>query len=248
MDSWPVNETDVEKILSGSDPLDEAYVAGLGDSERGMHTIEFLLFGEANNKTVDQFTDREKAFLQALGQDLKTQASDLFASWDSGLDGQPPYWEVFANAGAGSTVYPTVTAAGQELVTGILDSLIEVGEDKLETPFKQQDTFGLESRFSFQTINDLKSNLQSAENGYLGSFPGGPKSSTSISSYVAAIDPDLDTIIKAQFEAAQTALDAIPGTLEESLTDPDAADEIQAAIDAIIQVKETLIGQVVPLI
>ena len=250
MDSWPINQTDIEQILAGSAPLTEVDVAQLQDTERGMHTIEYLLFGEINNKTADQFTAREKQYLQALGQDLNTVASALLASWLSGVDGRPPYKDVLVTAGDPSnTIYPTTVAGAQEVVIGIVDSLTEVGEDKLEAPFIDQDPIGLESRFSFQTINDLKSNLKSAENGYLGNFPEtGVQAGASISTYVASVDPALDQTVKTQFAAAQTALAAVPAPLETSLTDPDAADEIQAAIDSIILLKETIETQVASLI
>ncbi len=250
MDSWPVNQTDIEKILAGTDPITPESVAQLQDTERGMHAIEYILFGTDANKAVSDFSDRETEFLTALAQDLDTAAATMLASWQKGVEGQPAYETVFAKAGeADNAVYPTTAAAAQELVTGIIDSLTEVGEEKLEAPFKAQDTEGLESRFSAQTINDLTSNLQSAENGYLGEFPeANSKAESSVSTYVAALDPKLDEKVKMQFEAADSALNAVPTPLEKSLTDPAAAADIEAAIAAILAVKDTLENEVVPLI
>ncbi|MGB3291614.1 MAG: imelysin family protein [Phormidesmis sp.] len=250
MDSWPVNQTDIEKILASDEPLTEEGVAQLQDTERGMHSIEYILFGTDASKQVSEFTARERQYLPALGQDLNTSADALLASWTEGIDGQPAYESVFASAGsADNQVYPTTAAAGQELVSGIIDSLTEVGEEKLEAPFSAQDTEGLESRFSAQTINDLKSNLQSAENGYLGQFPEtGTIAKASISTYVAARDPALDKKVKEQFAAADSALNSVPTPLEASLTDAAAADEIEQAIAAILQIKSTIENEVVPLI
>jgi putative iron-regulated protein len=250
MDSWPVNQTDIEKVLAGDAPITPESVAQLQDTERGMHSIEFILFGTEGNKALSDFSDREKEYLAALTHDLDTSAAAMLASWQTGVEGQPAYETVFAKAGgADNTVYPTTAAAAQELVTGIIDSLTEVGEEKLEAPFKAQNTEGLESRFSAQTINDLKSNLQSAANGYLGEFADGDsKAETSVSSYVAAIDPKLDEKVKAQFEAANSALNSVPTPLEKSLTDPAAKADIEGAIAAILAVKDTLENEVVPLI
>ena len=250
MDSWPVNQTDIEKILAGDEPLTEESVAQLQDTERGMHSIEYILFGTDASKQVSDFTERERQYLQALGQDLNTSADALLASWTEGIEGQPAYETVFASAGsADNQIYPTTAAAGQELVSGIIDSLTEVGKEKLEAPFQEQNPVGLESRFSAQTINDLKSNLQSAENGYLGQFPeAGTTADASISTYVAERDPALDEKVKEQFAAADSALNAVPTPLEVSLTDEAAADEIEQAIAAILQVKSTIEDEVVPLI
>ena len=250
MDSWPVNQTDIENILSGSEPITVEQVAGLQDTERGMHAIEYLLFGTEASKTVDEFSDRENSFLIALGQDLNNSADALLASWQEGIDGRPAYKTVFASAGSSDNmVYPTTTAAAQELVSGIIDSLTEVGEEKLAAPFEEQDTQGLESRFSAQTMNDLKSNLQSAENGYFGRLSAENfQAEASISDYVAGLDPELDEKVKAEFSTADEALNAIPTPLEEHLTDPAAKADIERAIASILNVKTTLENEIVPLI
>ncbi len=250
MDSWPVNQTDIEQVLAGSEPITVESVAQLQDTERGMHSIEYILFGTDASKAVSDFSDREQAYLSALGKDLNTSADALLASWAAGIEGQPAYKSVFASAGsADNAVYPTTAAAGQELVSGIIDSLTEVGEEKLAAPFEEQNTEGLESRFSAQTMNDLKSNLQSAENGYFGQFPeAGTKTDASISTYVAARDPALDKKVTDQFAAADRALNAVPTPLERSLTDEAAAAEIEQAIAAILAVRSTLENEVVPLI
>ena len=250
MDSWPVNQTDIDSILAGSEPITVERVAQLQDTERGMHAIEYLLFGTQADKTLADFDERQEEFLVALGQDLNSSASALLASWQDGIAGQPPYKAVFASAGSDrNAVYPTTTAAAQELVTGIIDSLTEVGEEKLQAPFEAQNIQGLESRFSAQTINDLKSNLESAENGYLGAFPAESLQATSsISTYIAGIDPALDEQVKAQFTKANESLAAVPTPLEKHLTDPAAAERIERAIASISTVKATLEDRVVPLI
>ena len=250
MDSWPVNQTDIEQILAGDEPITAESVARLQDTERGMHSIEYILFGTDASKPLSDFTTRENEYLVALSQDLNTSAGALLASWQTGTEGQPAYKTVFASAGsADNAVYPTTAAAAQELVSGIIDSLTEVGEEKLEAPFAEQNTEGLESRFSAQTINDLKSNLQSAANGYLGAFPAkGTQAAASVSTYVAAQDPALDEKVKAHFAKADRALNAVPTPLEVHLTDAAAAEEIEAAIAAITEVKDTIEAEVVPLI
>jgi putative iron-regulated protein len=250
MDSWPINETDIQKILASGTPLTPDRIAQLQDSERGMHTLEFLLFGSKNDKTLAQLTDRERQYLESLGQHLSTTATALLVSWEKGVDGQPAYRDVFGKAGsANNSTYSTVEAGVQEMVTGILHSLEEVGTEKLGGPFKEKDPAGLESRFSFQTMNDLTSNLQSAENAYLGSYPKAQTSSqATLSAYIAQNNPSLDTTIKQQFQTAKTLLVAIPTPLETSLTDPKAAPAIEAAQAAVLNLHKTFQDQVVPLI
>jgi putative iron-regulated protein len=248
MDTWPVNEVDIEKILAGSTTINGEAIGKLQDSDKGMHSIEYLLFGKEANKALGAFKPREKEYLQALGQDLKANGAKMLVSWEKGVNGQPDYRQVFTTAGQeGNTTYPTLGAGAQEILTGIMDSLTEVGEEKLQAAFKDKGIKGLESRFSRQTINDLRSNLASAENGYLGVY-GSSKATQSISSYVAKAKPELDKQVQTEFATAKAALGKVPEPIETHLTDPKAAASIEQAIAAILKVKTTLETQVVPLV
>lgn len=250
MDSWPINQADIDTILASTAPVDGEAIADLGDTERGMHAIEYMLFGLDSRKAVADFSDRDRAYLQGLAQDLSRQSAGLLASWTQGVEGQPPFQAVLSRAGAdGNAIYPSILAGGQELVIGLIDCLTEVGEEKLAAPFQAQDTQGLESRFSQLTLNDLKSNLRGVEAVYLGGVPNAAdRASASLSDYVAQADAAIDAEVRQQLTAAKAALDAVPQPLEISLTDAAARDPIQAAVQAILAVRATLEEKVVPLI
>jgi predicted lipoprotein len=249
LDSWPVNEVDVTQILNSQTPMTPEAIAQLQDEQKGMHTIELLLFGQRNDKTLAQFTERDRQYLAALGTDLKRVATALLTSWQTGVNGQPAYRTVIATAGEGSNeAYPTLHASAQELVTGIIDCVAEVGTEKLGAPIAEQSSDNLESRFSFNTLADLQHNLQGAQAVYLGTSTSTTPTPTSLSAYIAKQDPAVDQQVKADFQAAIQSLKQLPGPLETKVTDPTAAPQLKTAQAAIATLQKTLETKVVPLI
>jgi putative iron-regulated protein len=248
LDSWPVNEADVQKILADRHQLDAAAIADLDDGQKGMHTIELLLYGAKNNKPLAQFTPRERQYLAALGQDLNTVAGKLLQSWQSGIDGQPAYQKVLTTAGeASNTSYPQVAAAAQEMVSGVIGSVTEVGTEKLGTAIAKQDIKTLESRFAENTRSDLLANLSGAQAVYLGSLSG-QAVANSLSAYVAQKNSQLDRQIQAEFRAALASLQAIPNPLEKAITATGDLPKLKASLAALSKLQTTLETQLAPLI
>jgi putative iron-regulated protein len=249
LDSWPIDETDLKKVLDSRDQFTPEYVAKLPDTDKGFHAIEYLLFGKNKDKQGVQFDPRQLEYLQALGNDFSRVAHALLASWQRGVAGQPAYREVIATAGdSNNTTYPTAQAGIEEIVNGMIDSLDEVAQEKIGKPLAKKDPTGLESRFSQNTLNDIEHNIQGAKNVYLGRFPAANTSSgANLSAYVAQLNPALDQKIKAQFQAAMTALEKIPAPLESAILDPQSTTAIRAAQEDISKLHGTLKQDVLPL-
>jgi uncharacterized iron-regulated protein len=55
IDSWPVNETDLDAVLESGQTLTKSYIDGLDGTLKGFHTIEYLLFGTSSNKQLNEF-------------------------------------------------------------------------------------------------------------------------------------------------------------------------------------------------
>ncbi|MEO7995322.1 MAG: imelysin family protein [bacterium] len=236
LDSWPVNRTDLDTVLNGATALTPATVGSFENELRGFHTIEYLLFddGAGSRVAADIVTAygtevRRGQYLSAVTADLSTHAGQLADAWRASGGN---YVAEFNSAGTGSTIYVSQKGAMQEIVGGMAGIADEVAHSKIAKPFNQHNGTLEESQFSDNSLEDFRDNLRSIQNGYLGSIDGSA-TANGIASFVADADPALDTEIRGQLDASLDALDAIPAPFRTALDDPNAADEIQAAIDTI---------------
>mgnify|MGYP000396778524 FL=1 len=83
IDSWPVNVTDLQNVLSGSSSLTKSYIDGLDGTLKGFHTIEFLLWGTNSNKQIGDFTVREFEYLTGCSESLQGATLQLYNAWQS---------------------------------------------------------------------------------------------------------------------------------------------------------------------
>jgi len=229
IDSWPVNVTDLDGILAGSDVINEAYVDAQIGEAKGFHTIEYLLWGLDGNKEVGDFTTREYAFLVAACENLKNKTAELHDAWVGG------YAANFTNAGNSGSIFPSEKAALETLVAGIVGIADEVGNGKIETPlngnggsFSQEDE---ESRFSHNSKTDFANNIKSISNVYSGAYLIDGKGLTDI---VAENDAALNTQINQEIATAIQKIEAIPGTFTNAIQHNRAAvTEAQQAVNAL---------------
>jgi putative iron-regulated protein len=249
LDTWPLNETDLQAILKSQDKFTPEYIDKLKDTEKGFHAIGFILFGSKNNKKASEFTPRELAYVQALGTNFSQVGQQLADSWTKGVEGKPPYQEVVATAGeSNNSIYPTVNAGVEQMVQGAIDSLTEVSEEKLGQPFAKKDAKLFESRFGLNTLTDIKSNIKGVQNVYLGAFPDAGTSGASLSAYIAKTNPDLDKRVKSGFADSLAALEKVPNPIEKNLNNPQAITTVKSAQKEINEVREILEKEVLPLV
>jgi putative iron-regulated protein len=250
LDTWPVNETDFKGLIKSNVTLTAISVSKMKETEKGFHVIEYFLFGQDKRRQPTDLAARDLQYLQLLGKDFASVATDLATSWSKGVEGKTPYQEVFSTAGeGGNTIYPTVQAGSQEMIQGIVDSLDEVANEKLGQPLAEKNPKLAESRFSLNTLTDIKSNLQGAQNVYLGSFPDAKTSSgKNLSSYIAQVNPALDGTVKQKFKVAAQSLEQISQPLETAILNPKVTDSLKAAQSAIDELRETIEKDVKPLV
>lgn len=240
LDTWPLNETDLNAVLASSDTLTAAYVANLPDSQKGFHALEFLLFGDSGSRTAAELTERQKAYLVAIAGDFETQTARLASSWTAGEGGLAAYRDLFATAGPGNSAYPSLSAAAQEIVSGMAAICDEVANGKIADPFDARDPLLEESQFSHNSLVDFQNNMRSVENAYLGRVPDAGSSGRGLTTWVASRDPALDTRIKAQITTAIAAIGEIPAPFSDAILDAGAAPKIVAAQAAIRALQATL--------
>jgi putative iron-regulated protein len=249
LDTWPVNDTDLKKVLNSQEPITAEYIEKRQDTEKGFHVIEYLLFNEENNRQPQDLKKRELQYLQALAQDFSKVAELLADSWVKGVPGKPAYREVIATSGdSNNSTYPTIQSGVEEMLGGMVTSLGEVADSKIDKAFKQQDSKLAESRFSLNTLTDMKHNVEGSQNVYLGRFLDGKTSGMGLTNHIVQVNPTVDQKVKQQFQIALDALNKIPEPFEKSVVDPQHASAIKAAQNAVRTLADTLDQEVKPLI
>lgn len=240
MDSWPVNAVDLQNLLDSDTELTVESVSALSDDLKGFHVIEFLLWGADGSKTSADFTERELQYLGAVASVLANDTQRLAQGWNPN-DGN--FLAEFAQAGSGSTTYPTQTAALQELITGMIGIAGELASVKLEDPIRLSDATLVESQFSLNSRADFMDNVRGIRNAYTGNYllSEGP----GLNALIKSTNPALDETINSQIEAAIAAIDAIPQPFAEAISA--SPTEVQAAIDAVNALLVTLSNELLPL-
>ena len=249
LDDWPVNETDVVAVVNSNEELTPESVKKLQTTQKGFHTIEYLLFGLDNNKTAQDFSERELELVKVLTVAFNESANNLVKSWQEGVAGNPPYREVLATAGKDNNpAYPTQQAAVEEILQGMLGCLDEVANEKIGKPLETKDALTFESRFSQSSLKDFENNLKSVENAYLGKATETGTSDNSLSALVAKANPELDQKVKTELKAAMEAVKAVPTPIETKVTDAETAAKLNTAKTAILTLFSTMESQVLPLV
>lgn len=240
IDSWPVNVVDLEAVLSSGAVLTKAYIDGLEGTLKGFHTIEFLLWGENGDKTIETFTAREFEYLIATSQSLESDTYNLQYSWNSTGEN---FQNEIAMAGKSGSMYISQKSAMQEIINGMIAIADEVANGKIYDPLSQLDITLEESRFSANSKEDFKDNIRSIQNLYEGKYL---MDGSGISDFILSKDADLDAHIKAEIQASIDLIDAIPGTFTQAIFDNPAA--IEAAQESVRHLQEELESEVKPLI
>ncbi|MFT3704893.1 MAG: imelysin family protein [Agriterribacter sp.] len=241
IDTWPVDFNDLNTVLASSDELNEAYIESLDedhDALRGFHPIEYLLWGQNGDKAASSFTDREKEYLIALAQNLKTLTAEAKTSWSGG------YANLLATAGAsGNAEYPTTRVAYETIVDAMGGICDEVANGKMKDPFEAQDPKLEESPFAENSLIDFTNNIQGILYMYQGKFAQDGKG---IEDLVRAYNLSLDQEIKTKHATAIAALQAIDVPFGEAIITKQQL--VQTAMDKINDLASTLADKLKPFV
>ena len=240
LDSWPVDHVNLQSVLNSDDTLTVDFVSGLEDTQKGFHTIEFLLFREGNQRKASDITARELEYLVSTTENLKASTSQLRLAWAP--EGEN-FSSAVAQAGTGSVVYPSQNAAVQEMVNGMITIADEVANGKISDPYNESDTTLVESQFSFNSISDFQDNIRGIQNVYMGKFM---TDGQGLNEFVNSQNPALDARFQQEVQAAIDAIGAIPDPFRDSITINRGA--VQAAIEAVSTIQLTLEQNILPLV
>ena len=240
LDSWPVDHVNLQSVLDSGDTLTVDFVSGLEDTQKGFHTIEFLLFRDGNQRKASDITARELEYLVSTTENLKASTAQLRLAWAP--EGEN-FSSAVAQAGIGSAIYPSQSSAVQEMVNGMITIADEVANGKISDPYNESDTTLVESQFSFNSISDFQDNIRGIQNVYMGKFM---TDGQGLNDFVNSHNPDLDARFQQEVQAAIDAIGAIPDPFRDSITANRGA--VQAAINAVSKVQRTLEQDILTLV
>ena len=241
LDSWPVNRVDLDGVLASEQALTAASIDALEDTLKGFHTIEYLLFREGNQRKAEDITSRELEYLVATTENLKSKTAQLASAWAA--SGENYAGEVANAGGTSSTIYKSQKDAMQEMVNGMIVIADEVANGKISDPFNEKDTTLVESQFSFNSISDFQDNIRGIQHVYMGNFTADGQG---LNEFVNGKDAELDARFQTEVQTAINAIGAIPDPFRDSITAQRAA--VQAAIDAVSTVQQTLENDILKLV
>jgi predicted lipoprotein len=250
----------------------------LDTTVKGFHTIEYLLFndGTGNEDTTgcgaaDPGTEacyanvltaladpRRAAYLEGITVNVNDVAQATLEAW---LPTGDNFLASVVQAGKGSTVYTGQRAIVEEFVQGAINIADEVGSGKLGDPFSAGDPLTVESKFSGNSLVDFQYNMRSVRNLYCGRLSVGTESAVNacaasgnagVAELVSEEDAALHSDTIAAIDDAISALADIPAPYEVAVvaagSDPATRQAIQAAIDAVLALRDLLTGEVLPLL
>lgn len=235
IDTWPVDFQRLDSVLATSNVFTATYVDGLEESLKGFHPIEYLLFGNGGNKTAAQFTTKEKEFLIALADNVKTLCNNAKTAWSTS------YTSEYVNAGNGG-IYPTQRAAYEETIDAMAGICDEVANGKIAEPFNAEDASLEESPFAQNSLADFTNNMKSVQNVYLGKYIVDGRG---LEDLIKANNIAMDGAIKTKIAAAITSLNNITVPFGTAIqTSGGQRTQVQNAINAINDLKTYLQGDV----
>lgn len=237
IDSWPVNQFDLDAVLNSGDPITKEYLDTQEGTIKGFHTLEYLLFGASSNKQIGDFTPRQFEYLLATAQSLQGACESLHNNW---VGGTTNFGLTFKTAGKNNTAYPSQKSALQEIVNGCVTIADEVANGKINEPFAQEDLTLEESRFSANSKADFADNIRSIKNIYTGIYTNA--SGQGLSSVIQARNAALDAKVRQQIEDAIAAITAIEGTFTSAIFN--AKPSVTYAQTKVRTLQETLQNEV----
>jgi predicted lipoprotein len=235
---WPIVPADIDTMLADTTigPLDAQYLATrVGAPLRGLGAIEYVLFADG---AVDDLADpRRCEYLQGLAGAVANEAHAVLALWTTGDGEMVPYRDEFA----GDTDLMTATDSIDALVNSMLTRLEgsvnrELGRALgLTATGTAADVSGIVEGAGGFGVSDQAARAEGVRLVLLGT-----EGASGLSPLLA---DDLRDRLATQFDAVDTALDAIDPPLVAAVADQSAA--VTAAHDAYSTLRVTISTEVV---
>ena len=241
-DTWPVNQADLDSLLNTNIIFTAGYLDSLQQSLKGYHPIEYIIFGANGIKTAAEFTQREKDYLLALANHLKTIVTKMKDTYDAG---QPGNFTITLNtAGVGNATYPSRKSVLTEMANAMSGICDEVANGKINEVLLAQDPTLEESYFSKNSWTDFKFNLIGVKNVYTATYGG--STGKSLADFVSAKNLSLHNSIIQKMNNAINSFNNVTVPFGQAILMQPV--QVQNTINAINDLKSTLEDNLTPFI
>jgi putative iron-regulated protein len=232
-DSGIVNAVDQYPEITSSVLVDANENGGETNISTGWHAIEFLLWGQdqspdgPGDRPVSDFTDARNADRRATYLTLTTQLllDDLGSVRDQWVEG--------GTYRTGFLSDPDTAITAMMRGIGAL-SAGELAGERMAVAYETRDQEDEHSCFSDNTVADVAGNTGGVRMVYLAEGSDGP----SLSELVAAVDPELDSALRAQLDESASLVAAFPATFEAMIAAPDGDPARAAFLAALESIEE----------
>lgn len=223
IDFWPVRVETLEEVLYGDGEISKETILNYPAATKGFPGIEWLIYTDH-----DRTNSRYCSYLEAMAYDLHVHAGLLHQSWAT--DGGN-YLSHLTEADSEKD-YISTKEAITEVVNRLGHTLANIRALKLIKPLGEEQgavqPHLLESRYSKNSLRDIRSNLEGISETYYGQSTGRGVDDL-LSETDTQINDDFALYLSQSFEAVDT-LDA-QGSLEDSmLIDPSSIDELSTRL------------------
>lgn len=212
---WPSNETIITGFINGTEVINEAFIESKGASAKGVSAIEYLLFENDELTTLNSFTtdvnsERRKAYLFALAENLQEKAQLLETYW---IEYKASFVSQLENGTDGSQ---------NQIINAMVSQIEEIIISKLGNPLG--DNSGgiinpeeLEAEKSETSLDIIKQNTIALQRCYSGDFANTPFR-VGFENYIIELGYEtLNTDIHNRLEACLIAIGNLDNLLKNEL-------------------------------
>jgi uncharacterized iron-regulated protein len=234
IDSWPLDRITMEDLLASDEPITADLLASQEGTAKGFHAIEYFLFGENGNRSVESITEREYQYMMVATEGVVDAARRLRDAWQphGSADTASYAWQL-CNAGSPSSLYRERRNGFAEVINRLVTLSSELTGLKMAQPYFNRNQDLEEARFSGNSKAEFVANVEGIRAAYLCEYRKGNTVTTGrgIGWVVAQIDPALDARVRAQLDEAVRMVKGITPSFGEAVVVNPAS--VASAINAV---------------
>jgi len=119
---WPIDSSRIEELIATETQIDQTLIESLGSSLIGLSSMEYLLYANDENTTINQFQDTiRQAFLAAVAENININATASKEIW------------VNAETSFKNSLESAISGSQNQLANALISQVDEVIKSRLES-------------------------------------------------------------------------------------------------------------------